>query len=84
MRIWTLWEHDGDDSIMPWLIDSYDEYTLEECGEVPESYQKLVDENIGTKRKRRELVVHIPEDMVKAIFGTIEITAEADSNTNSL
>ncbi len=64
MKIWTLW-HRGDEGMMPWLLDSYDEYTLEENGEVPPSYQANVDKYA---KDARELVLEIPDGAVRRIF----------------
>lgn len=34
MKIWTLWE--GDEEGMPWLVDSYDEYSIDGGAELPQ------------------------------------------------
>ncbi len=64
MKIWTLW-HRGDELTMPWLLDAYDEYTLEENGEVPPNYRAKLD---GKGEDLRELVIEIPEGVVRALF----------------
>ncbi len=70
MMIWTLWEDPGDGD-MPYLVDAYDEYTKENCGEVPPAYQAKIDED----PKRKELILEISEGAVRALWEPKKIKA---------
>ena len=69
MKVYTLW-HQGDGNDAPWIVDAVDEYTLYNHGERPSPYvAKLADPNV------RELVIDIPEDAVRALFGATQVKA---------
>lgn len=59
--LYTLWQDNGED--IPYLIDSVDEYTLDELNGYPEEYDK--------KRKQpgvRELLIKFPDKEVLKLF----------------
>lgn len=69
MKVYTLW-HRGDDNDAPWIVDAVDEYTIYNNGARPPPYiEKLADPNI------RELLIDVPEDAVRALFGTPRVKA---------
>lgn len=69
MEIRTIWEWSGDDSEMPWLVASVDEYTIEEHGCIPDFYSKELTDG------RRELVLIVPEKAVRDIFRAPKVVA---------
>ena len=63
MRIHTLWhESDAGSGDAPWLVDSVDEYTIEENGLPPEYAKKLKEPH------HRELIIVVPDDAVRGLF----------------
>lgn len=70
MKIYTLWKHEGD--CMPWLIDSVDEYTIDEHSGYPDDYEKKRNEP-GV----RELVLNFPDTAVVKLFQSPTVTATA-------
>ena len=74
MIIYTLWQNDAGDDEMPWLVDSVDEYTVEDGGGFPAEYQqhKL---KIGV----RELLISIPDEKVLSLFVAPTVRGKAVS-----
>ena len=69
MIIWTLW-HEGDDGDAPWIVNAVDEYTIDNNCEFPPEYLKK-REDIHV----RELIIEVPEDAVRALFGPPTVKA---------
>lgn len=64
MKLYTLWRYNTGEGDMPWMVESYDEYTAEEHGGEPRFYTDAREPG------DRELVVEIPESAVMAMFAT--------------
>lgn len=70
MKVFTLW-HQGDEGDAPWIVDAVDEYTIENNCEFPPSYlERRADIHV------RELVIDVPEDSVRALFGVPSVAAK--------
>jgi hypothetical protein len=63
MKIYTLWQHEGDSCELPFLVGAVDEYTVEENDGFPEDYAAL-----RALPRHRELVIEVPLKAVRALF----------------
>jgi hypothetical protein len=64
MKLYTLWQSDGNEATMPWLVAACDEYSMMECNGYPEEYAKRKKKD----PRLRELVIEIPEKAVGDLF----------------
>ncbi len=70
MKIYTLWQHEGDETAMPWLVNAIDEYTIEENDGFTADYTKD-----RAKLNVREIILDVPDRAVTKLFQSPEVKA---------
>lgn len=73
MKIYTLWADSGDETSMPWMVSSYDEYTADEHGGTPDWFEKELKEH----PRGRVLILEVPDRAVLDLFKAPTVKATA-------
>jgi hypothetical protein len=80
VRIFTLWEHDGDNTILPWLVAATDEWSIAENNGYPDAYAKALKD--GGVRVR-ELVIVVPDAAVEKLFRSPKVEGKVEEQDDS-